>query len=134
MFHVPERNRLTDHPTLGTTAAAGNNGAFQLDSCEPGWRLWLICSDGTDGAADNTIPADARQWEHVSVQAVRGPQSRVPSWREMCFVKDLCWDAEDVVMQLHPARSEYVNVHPNVLHLWRPKHCAIPTPPAICVG
>jgi len=133
MFHVPERYRLTDHPTLGSDWTAGQNGAFRLESPEPGWELWLICSDGNGDDRAN-VPAAAREWEHVSVQAVRGQRSRVPTWREMAFVKDRCWDAEDVVMQLHPARSEYVNLHPHVLHLWRPKHCAIPTPPTICVG
>ena len=51
----------------------------------------------------------------------------------MCHVKDLCWDAEDVVMQLHPRQSEYVNNHPHVLHLWRPKVQVIPTPPKAAV-
>jgi hypothetical protein len=52
----------------------------------------------------------------------------------MAYVKDLCWDAEDVVMQLHPRKSEYVNNHPHVLHLWRPVDVEIPTPPSIFVG
>jgi len=52
----------------------------------------------------------------------------------MAYVKDLCWDDEDVVMQLHPRKSEYVNNHPHVLHLWRPRHEMIPTPPSILVG
>jgi hypothetical protein len=59
---------------------------------------------------------------------------RTPTWREMSYVKDLCWDGEDVVMQLHPKRSEYVNNHPHVLHLWRPVDAEIPTPPSIFVG
>lgn len=125
-FHVPERARILTHPQLGSTRADGNNGAFIIESCEPGWQLWLICSDGED-------------WEHVSVHAWRargtGGQLRTPSWAEMCVVKDLCWDPEDVVMQLHPRRSVYVNVHPHVLHLWRPTQgAAIPEPPAGLVG
>ena len=52
----------------------------------------------------------------------------------MSYVKRLCWDAEDVVVQFHPRESEYVNCHPHVLHLWRPKHVEIPTPPSILVG
>jgi hypothetical protein len=46
----------------------------------------------------------------------------------MCHAKDQCWDAEDVVMQLHPAKSQYVNHHPHVLHLWRPLKETIPIP------
>jgi hypothetical protein len=130
-FHVPEASRLTaaDHPLMGTDATAGNNGAFDLESREPGWRLVLICSDGTE------VPDVLEwQWEHVSVRAYRGSQSRIPTWREMCFVKGLCWDDEDVVVQYHPRKSEYVNCHPHVLHLWRPKDQTIPTPPAILIG
>jgi len=133
-FHVPEAARNTTHPQLGSTSADGNNGAFYLESPEPGWRLALICSDGT-GAPPFAV------WEHVSVHAFRsgtrefsGAKTRTPTWKEMAYVKDLCWDAEDVVMQLHPRKSEYVNNHPHVLHLWRPVDVEIPTPPSIFVG
>lgn len=129
MFHVPELARNTTHPLLGTTAADGNNGAFELESPEPGWRLWLICSDGTDAY----VP-EGDGWEHVSVSAQRGDKVRTPSWKEMSYVKRICWDGEDVVMQLHPRESEYVNCHPHVLHLWRHREREIPTPPSILVG
>ncbi len=142
-FHVPELSRDTTHPVLGSTSADGNNGAFQVESPEPGWRLALICSDASD-------PDIRERWEHVSVHAYReqrvevvgllgrgikpGLKQRTPTWKEMAYVKDLCWDGEDVVMQLHPRKSEYVNNHPHVLHLWRPVDVAIPTPPSIFVG
>lgn len=121
MFHVPELARNTTHPSLGTTAADGNNGAFEIESPEPGWRLWLIASDGMG-------------WEHVSVHAARGHQQRTPTWKEMSYVKRLCWDAEDVVIQYHPRESEYVNCHPHVLHLWRPIGVTLPTPDREMVG
>lgn len=120
MFHVPELARDT-HPILGSTSADGNNGAFNVESPEPGWRLALICSDG-DG------------WEHVSVHAHRSGQSRTPTWKEMCYIKRLCWDAEDEVVQFHPKESEYVNCHPNVLHLWKPIGVVFPTPNPEMVG
>jgi len=139
-FHVPELARDTTHPLLGTTSADGNNGAFHLESPAPGWRLALICSDGTDPDAP-----EGDGWEHVSIHAYRytgdpvlkrprETKMRTPTWKEMVYVKDLCWDGEDVVMQLHPRKSEYVNCHPHVLHLWRPRHRPIPEPPAILVG
>ena len=130
-FHVPELARDTIHPLLATTSADGNNGAFHLESPEPGWRLALVCSDGTESPDEPTW-----QWEHVSVHAYRngGSQQRCPTWKEMCYVKRLCWDAEDLVMQLHPRESVYVNCHPFTLHLWRPINQAIPEPPAILVG
>lgn len=70
-------------------------------------------------------------WEHVSVSA-KG-KSRCPTWEEMCAVKNLFFAPEEVVMQLHPAQAEYVNVHPYCLHLWKPLLREIPTPPAILV-
>ena len=121
MFHVPDLSRDRKHPLFATETADGNNGVFHVESVEPGWRLILLCSDGLG-------------WEHVSVQATRGEQGRIPSWKEMCQVKDLCWDPDDVVMQLHPKRSEYVNQHPHVLHLWKPIAQDIPSPPWILVG
>jgi hypothetical protein len=121
MFHVPELARDTTHPMLASSAADGNNGAFYVESPEPGWRLTLLASDGMG-------------WEHVSVHARRGVQMRTPTWREMAYIKNLCWDGEDVVIQFHPRKSEYVNCHPDVLHLWRPTHQEIPTPDPLMVG
>lgn len=74
-------------------------------------------------------------WEHVSVRAEDYKGSRCPIWAEMCFVKDLFWNEEECVVQYHPARSEYVNQHPHVLHLWKqPLGTELPRPPKIAVG
>ena len=66
-------------------------------------------------------------WEHVSVSPKN--QKRCPTWEEMCVVKDMFFEPEEAVMQLHPAHSEYVNNHPYCLHLWRPLEREIPLPP-----
>jgi hypothetical protein len=120
-FHVTETARMSDVGRFSSSPSDGNNGAFWLSSPEPGWHLLAIASDGGE-------------WEHVSVSARRGDQVRTPSWKEMAYAKGLFWDAEDVVIQYHPRKSEYVNCHPNVLHLWRPVGAEIPTPPAEYVG
>jgi hypothetical protein len=86
-----------------------------------GRTLKIIASSGN---ADEGI-----FWEHVSVSL----ENRNPNWDEMCFVKDLFWDAEEVVMQLHPAKSRYINQHPHCLHLWKPTQTEIPLPPEITV-
>lgn len=127
-FHVPEVARLRSGP-MGSDPSYGNNGAFLIPSVEPGWQLAIIASDGTD----SDVP-EADGWEHVSVRATRRLQSRVPTWKEMAYVKGVFWDPEVVVMQLHPRQSQYVNNHPHVLHLWRPRHAPIPEPPASLVG
>ena len=69
-------------------------------------------------------------WEHGSVSL----PNRCPNWLEMCFIKDVCWDAEDVVIHYHPAKTEYVNRHETTLHLWRPMGEEIPTLPKSLVG
>lgn len=76
------------------------------------------------------IFSDGLGWEHVSVST----PGRCPNWPEMCFVKNLFWSADDVVIQFHPAASEYVNNHPYCLHLWRPQGITLPTPPRLLVG
>jgi hypothetical protein len=125
MFRVPEPARITTGP-MATRPREGRYGAFLVPSPEPGWALQLICDDGT--------LAEAHGWEHVSVTARRYDRTRVPTWREMAFVKAECWDPEDVVVQFHPRASEYVNVHQDVLHLWRHRDHPFPTPPANLVG
>lgn len=54
-------------------------------------------------------------WEHVSCSY----RKRVPTWEEMCKVKEIFFYPEEVAVQFHPRKSEYVNLHPNCLHLWR---------------
>jgi hypothetical protein len=110
-----------------------------MSFCYRGIRKWIKAGDGlTYGAAEIAGPfrpltiifSDGEGWEHVSVST----PGRVPNWQEMCFVKELFWAPDDVVMQLHPARAEYVNNHDFCLHLWRPQGQVIPTPPKYLVG
>ena len=96
-------------------------GAFEIEG--PNFRLLRIIA--SPGDANENIP-----WEHVSVSL----SNRCPNWTEMCFVKDLFWDEEDTVMQLHPPKSKWINNHPYCLHLWRPTSETIPLPPEIAVG
>lgn len=117
-FHVPTKNRVLTGP-LGSDASYGNNGAFFL--ILRGEQVKVIASDGMG-------------WEHVSVSFVKGDARRTPSWRQMCEIKEIFWDAEDAVMQLHPPHSEYVSNHPGCLHLWRPVGQSIPLPDSLLVG
>ncbi len=64
-------------------------------------------------------------WEHVSVSY----PNRTPTWQEMCRVKDIFWNENECVMQFHPPKSEYVNIHPYCLHLWRKCGENYETPP-----
>ena len=57
-------------------------------------------------------------WEHVSVELCA---RRLATWSEMQHIKELFWDDEEEVVQIHPKKSEYVNIT-EALHLWRPKN------------
>lgn len=124
MRHKPnallEQRRVVTGP-LRSDASYGNNGAFLL-SMPQGERMQLIVSDQLG-------------WEHVSVVILneRG-KPRLPTWNEMCLVKNMWWLPDEAVMQLHPPESEYVNNHPACLHLWRPTEGEIPLPPGTMVG
>ena len=68
-------------------------------------------------------------WEHVSVSF----KNRVPTWDEMCQIKDIFWGEDETVVQYHPAKQDYVNRHPYCLHLWKPIDQELPKPPKILV-
>ena len=55
-------------------------------------------------------------WEHVSMELYA---RRLPTWEEMCYIKDIFWEDEEEVVQIHPKKSKYVNMT-EALHLWRP--------------
>ena len=61
------------------------------------------------------IASWAGGWEHVSVSL----RNRCPTWDEMCLVKDIFWRDDECVVQFHPLKNEYVNLHPYCLHLWK---------------
>ncbi len=111
---VPEQYRIMNG-ILSSSKESGNNGCFQIPF--ESYSFIVIASDGAG-------------WEHVSVSL----KNRTPNWKEMCFIKDLFWDEEETVVQFHPPRSQYVNQHPNCLHLWKPIGEIIKTPPSILVG
>jgi hypothetical protein len=83
-------------------------GAFSvLGPC--GRKLLVIADDGV--AQESTTG-----WEHVSVSI---PGKHPPNWQEMNWIKEQFWRDDETVLQFHPAKSDYVNIHPNCLHLWR---------------
>ncbi len=65
-------------------------------------------------------------WDHVSV-APYDPDI-TPSWDDMCKLKDMFFNDEETVVQFHPAKSEYVNIKENCLHLWRPNEAEMAVP------
>ena len=58
----------------------------------------------------------------------------MPSWDVMCTLKNICFNDDEVVMELHPAKKDYVNNHEYCLHIWKPINLEIPMPPSIMIG
>lgn len=115
-FHVPNKHRLRSG-FMGSDERNGNNGVFFIPSCPGRPPFKVIASDGEG-------------WEHVSVSL----PDRLPTWDEMCALKDIFWDADDCVVQYHPPRVDYVNNHSRCLHMWRPLDAELPRPPSWMVG
>ena len=86
---------------------------------------WAIHSELPDGRryingllglvviVSGCVQQDGRRWLHLSVSHFK----RLPKWRELVEVKEL-FLGDRYAYQVLPPRSRYVNIHPNVLHLW----------------
>lgn len=116
MFKVPEAERITKG--MFASPEGSLMGAFVVTLKKHVRAL--------------TIASNQEGWEHVSVSLP--DYERCPTWPEMCQVKDMFWDEDDAVMQLHPPASDHVNNHQYCLHLWRPIGIDIPLPPSYMVG
>lgn len=107
---IKANQRLTDI-AIAPDGIAGN---IHMD----GWRGSVMASWGGG-------------WDHVSVAPRR--LVNVPSWEDMCIIKDIFFRDDETVVQYHPRADRYVNVMPNCLHLWRPQREPLPEPPMLLV-
>lgn len=101
------RYRVNTGP-YGTDESYGTRGLFLVPFRS---NTLTVLSTGTG----RVLAEDISVWEHVSVSL----KNRCPNWEEMCFVKSLFWGEEETVIQFHPKKSEYRNLHPFCLHLWK---------------
>ena len=84
-----------------------------------GWRGTIIASWGCG-------------WDHVSVAPLKS--NYMPTWDDMCAVKDLFFKDDEAVIQIHPPKDEYINNKENCLHLWRRNDADMILPPSWMVG
>lgn len=54
-------------------------------------------------------------WDHVSAAY----EDRTLTWDEMNRIKDIFFHENEIAIQIHPKKENYINTHPYVLHLWR---------------
>lgn len=95
----------------------------------------ILNTIATDGKGDPDLLKPEHIWEHVSCHALDPVfrKEQVPTWEQMAYVASLFWDDDECLIQYRPAKKDYVNHHPCVLHWWRPVHLEIPLPPKVCV-
>lgn len=95
----------------------GGMGVFTKGSLKNMTVIWSYCGG----------------WEHVSIDG----KNRMPTWDEMCQLKDMFFADDECCVQYHPPKSEYVNNIPYCLHIWKPIEQysgALPVPPSLLVG
>lgn len=94
-----------------------------------GWASAYLASSKKNHPA-MVVFSNGGGWDHVSVSF----SNRCPTWEEMSEVKRMFFLPEEVAVEYHPAGSEYVNMFPYCLHIWRCQNQDIPTPPSWMVG
>lgn len=107
--------KLNNRLIVGNIGIDGGQGEIHF----PHWTGSVIWSNGGG-------------WDHVSVAPYR--RNILPSWEDMCRLKDMFFYDDEAVVQYHPAKSEYVNNLSNCLHIWKPQNETLPVPPSSMVG
>lgn len=113
---LPENCRVRTGP-LASDPEAGNNGAFLI-------LVPKHLPTKIKGQAYLCLISNGMGWEHVSVSIYntkgKNGMNIMPSWDDMCYIKDTFWEKSECVVQYHPPEEMYVDNHKYCLHLWRP--------------
>lgn len=88
---------------------------FAINKPVPYGKPYLIIHPATR-ARFSVVASVDDGWGHVSVSL----EKRTPTWDEMCFIKNMFFEPEELCLQIHPKKSQYVNEHRFCLHLWQP--------------
>lgn len=93
-----------------------------------GFRLITLRND----TPISVIVSKGAGWEHASFAPLE--ENSILSWEDMCYFKDMIWNSDEAVIQIHPPKDEYVNNKNNCLHLWRCYYKDMTLPPSVLVG
>ena len=85
----------------------------------PTWVGSVICTKGGG-------------WFHTSVSPFN--KRIMPSYEDLCMIKDIFWNEEEDVIHVFPKKSQYVNNVTNCLHLWECYYKDMVLPPSCFVG
>lgn len=81
----------------------------------PSQRSEFLLPSITKTATISAMNFKDDDFEHVMLN----PKHRLPTYEEMVSLKEIFWEQDEVAMQVHPAKSQYVNIEIFSLHLWR---------------
>jgi hypothetical protein len=115
-----ERGRAVKIPMIPVKDVFDPTGELELTRdwqkvlSMPAGGAYVNKSMGLQVFITGQVELDDSHWIHVSVSR----RSRLPSWEDLKLVKCLFIGIEKEAIQVLPAESEYVNVHPFCLHLW----------------
>ena len=88
-------------------------------------HAFVICSKNSMG------------WDHVSLhitEASGEPIKRTPSNEDMQFIRNLLFLEDEIVTEFHPAKKDYINNHPYVLHMWHSTNDCIEIPTSVDIS
>lgn len=88
----------------------------------PGWAMKqeaedaavYMTLDGLVAIVSAAVELDGLRWLHMSCSRA----DKLPSWLDLRSVKDLFVGVDKVAIQVLPKQTEFVNIHPRVLHLF----------------
>ena len=113
-------DQLKQTPNLCVTGRMTRNGLDRFHVYE-GFVDW-------PGFKGNVIFGydEAHLMEHVSVSCCN--RKKLPTWDDMCKLKKMFFNDDEMVVQIHPSEENYLHgvsrpgfkTLENVLHLWRP--------------
>lgn len=111
-------------------------GEFKSKEGDHFGAFYFILSDQTNV---HVIVDDGEQtgWEHVSATMWKNRKGKsrpiIPTYDQMQFIKQIFWEDDEAVIQIHPPKDQYVNNHQTCYHLWRNKNQKLELPPKILV-
>ena len=92
------------------------NKTFSNEYC----KIWTF--NGLSVIASVRIMADGLEWLHVSFSRAR----KMPTYTDLQLVKRNFIGADKKAIMIFPEQENYVNLHPNCLHLWYSAQNPIP--------
>lgn len=99
-----------------------------LEIAKDGMRGYL----NVDNVSMTFVASWGCGWDHVSVAPLK--PKKIPTWDQMCKVKEIFFRDDEAVIQIHPPKDQYVNNKSNCLHLWRSNDKEMLMPPSFMVG